>query len=109
MGNGMTARAFAPVGALEVEPLGAYTEQAEREEALRDALRDVELGRYDDRAVEWMARRLDNSMLRVVVSWLERVCGAGMVNVLDVEAALQKRRPDTGLQKRRPDTGRLSG
>jgi hypothetical protein len=97
MGKGMTAQAFAPVCALETEPLGAYTEQSEREEALRDALRDVELGRYDDRAIEWMAHRLDNSMLRVVVSWLERVRGAGMVNLLDAEAAM------------RPNMGRFSG
>ncbi|GAA1808172.1 hypothetical protein HC028_21625 [Planosporangium flavigriseum] len=79
----MKARHYAPVAPLETEPLGSYTEPEQREEALRDALRGVELGTYDQRMIDWAVKRFDNSALRVFVSWLERVRTAGVVSVVD--------------------------
>jgi hypothetical protein len=90
---GMRARDFAPVAPLEIEPLGAYTEPEDRDAALRDALRGIDLGTYDQRMIEWAVKRFDNSALRVFISWLERVRGAGMAVV---EARTQERRPNTG-------------
>ncbi|MGC9666358.1 hypothetical protein ACNTMW_07345 [Planosporangium sp. 12N6] len=83
----MRAQDFAPVAPLDTEPLGAFTDPRQREEALRDALRGIDLGTYDQRIIDWSVKRFDNSMLRVYVSWLERVRRAGMVDLLDVEAA----------------------
>jgi hypothetical protein len=83
----MKARHYAPVFPLETEPLGPYTDPEQREEALRDALRGVELGTYDQRMIDWAVKRFDNSALRVLVSWMERTRTAGMVSVLDVDKA----------------------
>jgi hypothetical protein len=73
------------VAPLETEPLGPYTDPHQREEALRDALRGVDLGRYDERMIDWAVKRFDNSALRVFVSWMERARTAGVVSVLDVD------------------------
>jgi hypothetical protein len=83
----MKARHYAPVEPLETEPLSSYTDPQHREEALRDALRGVELGTYDQRMIDWAVKRFDNSALRVFVSWLERVRKAGVVAALDAESA----------------------
>jgi hypothetical protein len=91
----MRAHHYAPIAPLDTEPVGPYTDPQQREEALRDALRGVDLGTYDERMIAWTLRTLDNSSVRVVVSWLERTRGAGMINLLDAEAELQKRRPNT--------------
>ncbi|NJC66518.1 hypothetical protein HC028_18695 [Planosporangium flavigriseum] len=85
----MKARHYAPIAPLETEPLGSYTESEQREEALRDALRGVELGTYDQRMIDWAVKRFDNSALRVLVSWLERTRNAGMVSVLEVDKKRQ--------------------
>jgi hypothetical protein len=86
----MKAHHYAPIAPLDTEPIGPYTEPQQREEALRDALRDVDMGTYDERILRWTIRSLDNSTVRVLVSWLERVRGAGMVEVLDAENALKR-------------------
>ncbi|MGC9668049.1 hypothetical protein ACNTMW_16020 [Planosporangium sp. 12N6] len=49
----MRARHYAPITALETEPVGPYTDPEQREEALRDALRGVDLGTYDERMIRW--------------------------------------------------------
>jgi hypothetical protein len=89
----MKARHFAPVAPLETEPIGPYTDPEQREEALRDALRGVDLGTYDERMVAWTLKRFDNSTLRVLVSWIERARTAGMVEVLDADNVLRARLP----------------
>ncbi|MCW2640446.1 MAG: hypothetical protein JWP76_2752 [Dactylosporangium sp.] len=89
----MRARHYAPVAPLETEPLGPYTDPEQREEALRDALRGVELGRYDERMLAWTLRQFDNSTLRVFVSWMERARTAGMVDVLDADNVIRARLP----------------
>jgi hypothetical protein len=38
----------------DTEPLGPSTDPEQREEALRDALRGIDLGTYDQRIIEWM-------------------------------------------------------
>jgi type II secretory pathway component PulM len=83
----MKAQHYAPIAPLETEPLDSYTEPEQREEALRDALRGVELGTYDQRMIDWCVKRFDNSALRVLVSWLERVRQAGVVDVLEIDRA----------------------
>jgi hypothetical protein len=89
----MKARHFAPVAPLETEPIGPYTDPEQREETLRDALRGVDLGTYDERMVAWTLKRFDNSTLRVLVSWIERTRTAGMVEVLDADNVLRARLP----------------
>jgi hypothetical protein len=89
----MRARQYAPVAPLETEPLGSYTDPEQREEALRDALRGVELGRYDERMLAWTLKQFDNSTLRVFVSWMERARTAGMVDVLDADNVIRARLP----------------
>lgn len=94
------ARHYAPVAPLDTEPLGPYTEPAQREEALRDALRGVELGNHDERIVAWALRAFDNSTLRVIVSWLERTRGAGIQEAVDAENELRRRHPNLGHHHR---------
>jgi hypothetical protein len=81
------------VAPLETEPLGPYTDPEQREEALRDALRGVDLGTYDERMLMRTLKRFDNSTLRVLVSWIERARTAGMVEVLDADNVLRARLP----------------
>jgi hypothetical protein len=90
----MKARHYAPVSPLETEPIGPYTDPEQREEALRDALRGVDLGRYDERMIAWALKRFDNSTLRVFVSWMERARTAGMVDVLDADNVIRARLRD---------------
>ncbi|GAA1822048.1 hypothetical protein HC028_23155 [Planosporangium flavigriseum] len=90
--SSMKARHYAPVAPLETEPIGSYTEPEQREEALRDALRGVELGTYDQRMIDWAVKRFDNSALRVFVSWLERARKAGVVGALEASQARQANR-----------------
>jgi hypothetical protein len=91
--SSVRARHYAPVAPLETEPLGPYTDPEQREEALRDALRGVELGRYDERMLAWTLKQFDNSTLRVFVSWMERARTAGMVDVLDADNVIRARLP----------------
>ncbi|GAA1797144.1 hypothetical protein HC028_19825 [Planosporangium flavigriseum] len=90
--SSMKARHYAPIAPLETEPFGSYTEPEQREEALRDALRGVELGTYDQRMIDWTVKRFDNSALRVLVSWLERTRKAGVVAALEADQARQANR-----------------
>jgi hypothetical protein len=89
----MRARHYAPVAPLETEPIGPYTDPEQREEALRDALRGVELGRYDERMIAWTLKQFDNSTLRVFVSWIERARTEGMVEVLEADNVIRARLP----------------
>jgi hypothetical protein len=91
----MRAGDYAPIAPLDVEPLGPLTEMPQRRDALMDALRKVELGRYDEKLIDWLLIRLDNSAMRGLVSLVERARRAGMVDLLDIEAArLLVRRPE---------------
>jgi hypothetical protein len=92
----MKARHYAPVAPLDTEPLGPYTDPEQREEALRDALRGVDLGTYDEKMIAWVLKRFDNSTLRVLVSWMERARTAGMVDVLDADNLIRARLRDPG-------------
>jgi hypothetical protein len=84
----MRAREYAPIERLETAPIGPYVPPGQREEALSDALRGVDLGANDELIVGWLVRHLDNTTLRTLVSLIERARGAGMVHVLDIEASL---------------------
>jgi len=84
----MRAREYAPIERLETAPIGPYVPPGQREEALSDALRGVDLGANDELIVGWLVRHLDNTTLRTLVSLIERVRGAGMVHMLDIEASL---------------------
>ena len=103
----MRAREYAPIERLETAPIGPYVPPGQREEALSDALRGVDLGANDELIVGWLVRHLDNTTLRTLVSLIERARGAGMVHMLDIEASLasQARQQLEGRPKReaRPD------
>jgi hypothetical protein len=91
----MRAGDYAPIAPLDVEPLGPLTEMPQRRDALMDARREVELGRYDEKLIDWLLSRLGNSAMRGLVSLVERARRAGMVDLLDIEAArLRVRRPE---------------
>lgn len=89
----MKARQFVAAEPLHTEPATPWATPEDREAALVDALRGVELGAHDERIVDWMLRLFDVGTLRTVVSLFERVRDAGMVQVLDTENALRDRRP----------------
>jgi hypothetical protein len=103
----MRAREYAPIERLDAAPIGPYVPPDQREEALSDALRGVDLGANDELIVGWLVRHLDNTTLRTLVSLIERARGAGMVHVLDIEASLanQARQQLAGRPEReaRPD------
>jgi hypothetical protein len=84
----MKAREYAPIERLDSAPIGPYVSPGQREEALSDALRGVDLGANDELIVGWLVRHLDSTTLRTLVSLIERARGAGMVHVLDIEASL---------------------
>jgi hypothetical protein len=89
----MRAGDYAPIVPLDTEPLGPLTDMEQRREALMDALRKVELGRYDEKFIDWLLTRLDNSAMRGLVSLVERARRAGMVDLLDIESARLRSRP----------------
>ncbi|HZO67771.1 MAG TPA: hypothetical protein VFB74_22465 [Kribbellaceae bacterium] len=68
----MEINEYVSVGPLESEPPGGYVASPLREAALRDALRDVTLGAYDERIIGWMVGFFDDSTMRTVVSLIER-------------------------------------
>ncbi|HZN71394.1 MAG TPA: hypothetical protein VFC00_06885 [Micromonosporaceae bacterium] len=63
---------YVVVSPLESEPPGGYVVPPLREAALREALRGVTLGAYDERIIAWMVWFLDDSTMRTVVSLIER-------------------------------------
>ncbi len=63
---------YAPMEPLDHQPGGGYVDPQDREAVLREALRGVELGAYDERIVAWMVRLFDDSTMRTVVSLIER-------------------------------------
>ncbi len=86
----MTVHKFVAVQPLDEEPsVRPYrpVTRAQREEALADALRGVELGSWDKRILAWMPRTFDDGTLRTIVSLFERVREAGMRDVLLVAEA----------------------
>lgn len=76
MSGSLRAISYAPAGPIATPPVSPYAEAEERREAVLDALAGLELGAYDLRIVEWFVN-LDDSTLRVLVSWLLRVRAAG--------------------------------
>jgi hypothetical protein len=102
----MKAREYAPIERLDSAPTGPYVPPDQREEALSDALRGVDLGANDELIVGWLVRHLDNTTLRTLVSLIERARGAGMVHVLDIEASLTdqaRRKPEREDRSNRED------
>jgi hypothetical protein len=87
----MKARQYTEIKPLHEMPAGPWVDQGDREEALSDALRNVELGAYDELIIGWLVRHTDNPTMRTLVSLIERVRDAGAVGVVDLEAALQRR------------------
>lgn len=72
-----------PTEALFIEPAhpGTYPSEEQRSAELDHALRGVATGSYDDRIAAWAVRTLDDSTLRTLMSWLERVRLAGAKGV----------------------------
>jgi hypothetical protein len=88
----MRAREYTPTTPLHTAPGGTYVTPGQRADALSDALRGVELGAYDEQIAAWMVRVLDDPTVRTIVSLLERVRAQGMLEVLEVEKELWRRR-----------------
>jgi len=105
------AREYAPVEPLDVEPSGPAADPIQREQALRDALRGVQLGEYDERIIRWILCRLDNWTLRVVVSLLERTRDVAVTDFVKLEDARHRApRPISELtDDLANDTGRYAG
>jgi hypothetical protein len=78
----MKSPEYVPIEALNSAPTGPHVPAAEREDALRDALRGVDLGGHDELVVGYLARHLDQPTMRTLVSLVERARGAGMVDPL---------------------------
>jgi hypothetical protein len=81
-GTGEAAGSVFPIpgislGPIGTSPIGPVLTETEDIARLHHALRDVELGAYDEQIVRWAARILDYSTLKVLLSWLERVRIAG--------------------------------
>jgi hypothetical protein len=77
----VTAREFGPIedrpNSLWPPYTGdVYITREERQAALRDALRGIDLGEYDTHMMEWLAG-WDIEQVAVVVSWIERARKAG--------------------------------
>ena len=87
----MNVRQFAPIEALQSPPGGPHIERAQRHEAITDALRGVDLGAHDERVLGWLVWHLDLTTLRTIVSLIERARTAGMVQTINLEAALRER------------------
>jgi hypothetical protein len=87
----MRARQYTEIKPLQEAPAGPWVDQGDREEALSDALRNIELGAYDELIIGWLVRHTDNPTMRTLVSLIERVRDAGAVGVVDLQAALQQR------------------
>lgn len=62
-----------PLGPVEVAPAG-YVSTVDQAEILADVLSGIELGAWDGRIVEWMAR-WDTSTVLTVASWIARARG----------------------------------
>lgn len=62
-----------PLQPIEEPPQGPKMGVVGRQEALRHALRGVELGRYDDTAIISLAFDNDDRLTRILVSLIERV------------------------------------
>lgn len=93
----MTAAQYAPARRLDEPPTGPVVTPEQREQALRDALRGVELGAYDWRVLGSLLRSMDaryssidEAWLRTIVSLLERAHRAGIRDALAAQAALQR-------------------
>lgn len=87
----MKAHQFAPIEPLDTEPFGALTPVPQRREAFLDALRGVELGRYDDKLIEWLLERLDLTAIRALVSLLVRARAAAIEDAVEAERLLRSR------------------
>jgi hypothetical protein len=87
----MRSRQYVAIEPLHEMPAGPWVPYNDRADALADALRDVELGGYDQLIMGWLVRHLDNPTMRTLVSLIERVRGAGLLAAVELEAALQER------------------
>ena len=72
----MKASDYAPPGPYGSPPAGQYVPQQQRREAVLDALRGAPLGDHDMQVTHWVVS-WDDSTVRTIVSWLERVRVAG--------------------------------
>jgi hypothetical protein len=88
----MMARELVSIEPLNAAPGGPYADRSDRESALSDAFRGVQMGAHDERFAAWCVWHFDLTTLRTLVSIMERVRRAGLVETLDLQAALIRRR-----------------
>lgn len=92
----MRVHEFTTVGPIDHAPSNAIVSDQDAREALNDALRGIEIGKYDQTFAGWLVQALDTSGLREVVSLLARVRQAGMLDMIAIEEAREQvvsRRP----------------
>lgn len=89
------SRQFAPVAPLNdpkaVELLPLPANRSECEDVIRDALRGVPLGWYDEAVCRWLAYNVTVPTLRTLVSLMERIREAGNQEAVDAENELRTR------------------
>src|SRR5262249_2780985 len=85
-----------------------YVDRGHREEALSDALRDVELGAYDELFKDRLVCQLDDPDMRTLVSLFERTREAGILAAVELKAVLQDRNA-AGKREEAYGAGRLPG
>src|SRR5262249_56298863 len=103
----MRARQYTEIKPLHEAPAGPWVDQGDREEALSDALRNVELGAYDELIIGRLVRHTDNPTMRTLVSLFERVRDA--VGVVDLAAELQRRAEERHNRPAQPPSRTLTG
>lgn len=76
----MKAREYAPVKRLDNPPAGPAATVAQRREALLDALREVDLGQYDEETIGYLVGLFDDDWtIRTIISWIERARAAAVL------------------------------
>lgn len=83
----MRADEYTRIERLDTVPAGQIVSNEEKEQALRDALRGVDLGSYDELVVGWLSRHLDGAKSRTLVSLVARARRAGVADTLTVAEA----------------------
>lgn len=87
----MLPREYAPVERLDIPPLYPFVEAPQRRKALLNALRGVEMGSYDRRAVSELVELLDDTRMKVIVSWLERVRDTAIVGMVTLAEHMENK------------------
>lgn len=96
----MDAREYAPITRLDTPPAGPPVTLTQRREAIRNSMRDVDLGDYDEEFVDWLANLLTDVPGRALVSLIERSRNAAVL-----KSWAEANRPTVPIEPRRWSPG----